>query len=229
MNSSIVMSSKTDYKAFLKVMQIIDKQAAPAYAAETLNQTADSVTRQQERNIRKRMIVRSKYTINSTMMAGAKPYRALNKARGRDINRMFSRSGSVSPYLWMQDLQGNKDFIEKGLFGGAVPIPLLKVRISKSKKKSIAKKYRLGPLDRLSSGEFKNDQFIGRPRGGGAKGLYQRIGDKDVMLRNLESKQIRIKDTNFHEDAVKRRATASLIYARFKRSSIRELKRKGVI
>ena len=71
--------------------------------------------------------------------------------------------------------------------------------------------------------------FIGKP-GNQPYGIYERIrkNKRMRMIRNLESKQIKIKGTNFHSDAVKKYGTKQFIAAQFKKEFHRIMKVKRV-
>lgn len=226
MRNSVVMSADVDTKAYMKAMSIIAKDSLPTAVAETLNMTADAVTKQQISRV-KRMTIRTPYTLKSMQSAGARPYKALNKARGHNLKTMFSRAGTFSSYLWKQDEGG--DF--KAQAGGAVPIATRSARTGKSINKAIAKRYRLKP-GALPDGPFgeTGKEFIGSPRGTTEKGarprgLYVRSGNNKrlTMVRNLESDVIHIKPTGFHSKSVDSKGSNSLIAKRFKRFAQKEI------
>lgn len=210
-----------DTRKYMLAIKILNKDALPKVVAETLNRTADATTKQQIKNVKKDLTVRTKYTINSMQRKG----HAINHARGKNVDRMFSRAGTFSPYLWMQE----ENFTKKGL-SGPVAIPTLSTRVSKNIKKSIRKKYRLAPGQSTESGTGTN-WFIGIPKGKGRpKGLYERTNKnkKLRMLRNLEHDEVKIKGTHFHSDAVKKYGTQQFIKAQFIKVSKRVLKQKGL-
>jgi hypothetical protein len=201
----------------------------PEAMAETLNQTADAVTRRQIKNVQRRLRVRTKYTTNSMKSGRAKPYHALNKAMGRNINRMYSRAGTFSDYLWLQE----DDQTVEGLNSGPVPIPTTKARTSDSIMKAIRKKYRLSENQNLDIGEIGSEhrQFIGVPKGGGRpKGLYERRNNNKrlVMIRNLEKRKVNIKGVHFHRDAVRQYGTPQYIESKFNRVAVRMLRARGL-
>lgn len=215
-------------------MAAVKNTRLPDSARDALNAVADAVTTRQNRNIKKQMIVRSRYTMRSTQNPRARPYQALNKAQGRKMKRMFSRAGSFSPYLWIQE----NDTTVRGL-SGAVPIPQLAARTGRSIQKSIARRYRLPRSARL--GRTPGSREIGRTSAGsvwvgvpkglhrGRKrpfGVYERRGRYRLrMLRSLESDTARIKGTRFHADAVGRYGTEAFISQAFARELRRRLRR----
>jgi hypothetical protein len=217
------MSFKVDVdtRAYMNAMKLLGQEVLPEVVAETLNQTAEAVTKESLRNVKKRMIVRTKFTINSLTRAGARPYRALNKARGRNVQRMFSRAGSISPYLGIQDTGG----VQRPESGQRVPIPTLQARTGRSIQKSIARRYNLGSMGNIGSdGRF----FIGTPKGGGRPlGLYERYqgGKRLRMIRNLESAQVTVPASRWHRDAAEEMGNQRFIRARFKRRAQQRLQR----
>jgi len=210
----------------MQAMRLLGREVLPQVIAETLNETADAVTRRSLRYLQKRLTVRTKYTTNSLTRAGAKPYRALNKARGTNIQRMYSRAGSMSPYLATQDtgesIRGSK----------RRPIPTLNTRVSKSEAKSIAGRYNLGKM-----GDIAGDKryFIGEPKGyakmkkhkGGPLGLWERYNKnkKIRLLRDLSEYQVDVPGTNWHRDAADEMGQQRFIRARFKRRAQQRLQR----
>lgn len=214
-----------DTTKYTIALKIYGREALPKAVAETLNRTADAVTKQQIKNVKKDMIIRSPFTLRSMTMRGARPYKALNKARGLDLKKMFSRAGTISRYLWMQE----ENFTKKGL-SGPIPIPTLATRVGKNKKKTVRKVFRLSPSQSLADGEIGNNMFIGKPQGMNRRGLYLRGPRKGVLtlLRNLEHDEVKLKGKGFHSKAVKRFGTAQFIKAQFFKVSKRILKIKGI-
>lgn len=211
----------TDTKAWMMAMKIIGKDALPESVAETLNITADAVTKQQMKNVQSDFIVRTKFTMNSMKSGRAKPYLALNKARGKNMKTMFSRSGTFSSYLWKQEEGGTFSGVD-----GPVPIATLEARTSKSKKKAIARRYRIKKTMPLDNGSIENNQFIGVVNG--KRGLYQRTKKGGLsMLRNLGSNKIRIRGTGFHSKAVDKKGTNQLVSTRFRRIAQKKIDKVG--
>lgn len=220
-----------DWEVF---MRAVKNTRLPDSARDALNSVADAVTVRQNRNIKREMIVRSRYTMRSTQNPRARPYKALNKAQGRNMKRMFSRSGTFSPYLWLQE----NDTTVRGL-SGPVPIPQLAARTGRSIRKSIARRYRLPRSARLRKTPGSREigrtaagsVWVGLPKGlhRGRKrpfGIYERRGKFRLrMLRSLESDTARIKGTRFHADAVARYGTEAFISEAFARELRRRLRR----
>ncbi len=216
------MSVSVDAKEMLRAFRKMSKEDFPEAVAGTLNRVANAVTVQQIRNVKSEFTVRTKYTINSMTSSYAKPFKALNKARGKNVRLMFSRSGTFSKYLWMQE----NDTVRRLESGGPLPIATDEARMSKSQKKAIKRVYRLTGEENLRKGAFDLDGtfrfFIGEPRGifrGKERryGLYERRNKnkKLVMLRNLESESAHIKGQHFHQKAVDKSGNEKTISAAF--------------
>lgn len=217
--------AEVDTRKYIAAMRMLGNDILPQVVAETLNETADAVTRRSLRYLDRRLIVRTKFTTNSLTRGGARPYKALNKARGKNIRAMYSRAGSVSSYLGVQDSGG----VKRADKGNRVPIPTLNARTGKRLERSIAKRYNLGKMgDIAKDGRF----FIGAPKGvyqGGRRplGMYERYrGNKRLrMLRNFESTSVRVPASNWFSNASDELGAPRFIQARFRRNAERRLKR----
>lgn len=214
-------TAEVNTQAYMRAMRMLGREVLPQVVAEALNETADAVTRRSLRNLKQRLTIRTKFTINSLTRAGARPYHALNAARGRNIQRMFSRAGSMSPYLGIQDRGGTV----RPRRGRRVPIPTREARTGRNLSRSIARRYNLRNMGNIGTdGRY----FIGRPKGGGRPvGMYERYqGNKRLrMLRNLESAQVTVPASRWHTDAAQQLGTQTLIRARFKRAAQHRLDR----
>ena len=202
LNNKTALFTSTDFGDYDVTMKAIQNTYIPDAVAKTLNETAQNVTIEQIRNVRKSFTIRSPYTLPSMTSSRAKPYKSLNKATGREIKRMFSRAGTTSSYLWLQE----EDQTIHGITGN-VPIPTLATRINKDYKRQISSPNRIKRTLSLRDGRTGTNTFIGRPKGGGRRrGLYRRTNKntKLVMLRNLESKTVNIKGVGFHKKAINR-------------------------
>jgi hypothetical protein len=213
--------AEVDTRAYIHAMRLLGNDLLPQVVAETLNETADAVTKRSLRYLNRRLTVRTKFTTNSLKRTGARPFHALNKARGRNVQRMFSRSGSISPYLGIQDAGGK----QKPKRGSRVPIPTLSARTGKNLSKSIASRYNLGRMGDISrDGRF----FIGTPKGNqGPLGLYERYqGNRKIrMIRNLASQEVTVPASRWFSDASDELGSQRFIRARFQRNARRRLQR----
>lgn len=210
-----ILSADVETKGLMTALKIISKESLPKAVAETLNITADMVTKQQIANVKSDFVIRTNFTLNSMKSGRARPYQALNKAKGQNLQRMFSRAGTFSKYLWLQE---NNQTI-KGL-RGPIPMATRKARISKSQRKAIRKVYRIDETDALKDGNYGSDPniFIGKAGKSKRRGMYKRMkGGKITALRSLDVESAKIKGTGFHSKAVKRKGNNQLIVQRFKR------------
>lgn len=205
-------TADVETKKYIHAMRFLSKEALPATVAETLNSTADAVAGQSKKNVQKRLIVRTKFTLNSI--------RQDRHARGNDIDRMFSRAGTISKYLPIQEEGGTVRADNR-----RIPIPTVQARRSRSLQKPISKPYRMNVLN-IGGGRF----FIGNPKGGNRPlGIWERYQNKKRLrlIRNLESSQVQIRGENWFSDAVKKYGTAQFIRAQFLKIAKRRLSEYG--
>lgn len=211
---SSAFSIDVDTRAYTQAMKMLSDEALPRAVASTLNATADAVKNEAQRNVRRKMIVRTQYTINSI--------RQDRTARGRNIRAMFSRVGSLSPYLPIQDEGGTVRADRM-----RIPIPTLQARTSRSIRRAIAGRYRMNAMGAFGKG---GRFFMGRPRGGNRPvGVWERTNrNKRIrLIRNLEHRQVRIRPTRWFSDAIGRYGTYQFINAQYRAAARRELRRIG--
>jgi len=207
-----IMSADVEIKDLMRAMKLIKKDALPEAVAMTLNFTADQVTKRQIQNVKNDFTIRTPFTLRSMESGRAKPFKALNKAKGKILKRMFSRAGTFSKYLWTQEENKTIEGID-----GPIPIATKSARTAKSERRAIAKRFRISRNAKLRPGPFGDSgkQFIGKI--GGKMGLWQKMRNGLRLLRNLENDKVKIKGTHFHEKAVKKKASKQLIVKRFKK------------
>jgi len=214
-----MFSAETDTQGYIRLMKRLGNRVLPEVVADALNDTADETTRASLKNLHDSVIVRRKFTTNSFTSKRAKPYKALNKAMGHKVERMFSRSGTYSPYLATQEYGDTLDP------SGRVPIPVKETARGGNIEKSIRSRYNLGKMGDLDgSGRY----FIGEPKGKDRPlGIYERYqSNKRLrMLRNLESSQVKVPRQGFHKRAVARHGTSKDVAAHFRRHASRRLRR----
>jgi len=200
-------------------MRLLGKTVLPETVADSLNMTAEAVTEAGRKNIKRRLTVRTKFTLNSLTGRSAQPYDALNKAMGHNIQRMYSRAGTKSPYLSTQET-GDKITAD----GSRVPIPTLAARRGQQQRR-ISRAYNLRNMGEIgTTGRF----FIGVPKGGSRPlGIYERYqSNKRLrMIRNLESRSVTVPAVHWHKDAVRRFGTQQFIAAQFKKAAQKRLSR----
>lgn len=207
-------SANIDTRSYMAAMRILGKQVLPTVMADTLNGVAAANAKQMKKNVEKRMIVRTKFTTNSI--------RQDRHARGSNISRMFSRVGSVSPYLAIHDEGGIIKAERK-----KIPIPTLQARVSRSKQRRIARRYAMNRMD-IGESQSYGKFFMGKPRGGNRRvGIYERHHNNKrlTMIRNIESEQVKIDPNHWFSDSLKKYGTSQFIQAQFKKHAKRRLRR----
>lgn len=184
--------------------------ALPDAVAAALNETAASITRRSQDNVRRRLTVRAQYTLNSIKQD--------RHARGRVVERMFARTGTRSPYLPIQNRGGVIRARNR-----SVPIPTVAARTARSLNRRIAGRYAMNKMGNIGSdGRF----FMGSPRGGGRPaGIWERhSGNRRLrLLRRLGNSQVTVPASRWFDDAIA--AHAHLAPARFRREANRRLAR----
>jgi hypothetical protein len=178
--------------------------ALPDAAAEALNETADSITTRSRHNVRSRLTVRAKYTINSI--------RTKARAKGGNVDRMYAISGTMSPYLPIQNVGGTIKAKRR-----SVPIPTVAAR-GGAYSRRILPRFRMNKMSDLDgSGRY----FMGRPKGGNRPyGIWQRDkGGGLTLLRRLGHSEVDVPATDWFTDAIK--SHAHLLSARFRRAARR--------
>ncbi len=198
-------SADVEIKGYMTTMKFISKEALPGAVVDTLNNTAQANERKMKKNVEKRMIVRTPYTLKSIKQD--------RHARGQNIARMFSRVGSISPYLAIHDEGGIVQAENK-----KIPIPTLQARTGKNIRKRIARRYKMNEMD------IGSNFFMGKPASR-RLGIYERRKHRMVMIRNLESSQKKIDPNRWFSDSLKKYGTPQYIRAQFIRAAKKRLKR----
>jgi hypothetical protein len=191
--------AEVETQKYVQAMKLFDKHALPRTVADTLNGVAEAVSKQAKINVQKRLIVRTKFTTNSI--------RQDRHARGTNIEKMYSRAGSISPYLRIQDQGGIVQADDQRL-----PIPTLEARTGRSNTRAVARRYRMNQLGALKRNK---KYFIGRPNGA-PLGIYERKKKRKLkMIRSLEKERITVPASRFFSDSVKKYGTSQFIRAQF--------------
>ncbi len=188
---------------YIRALKMIGGQALPEAIASSLNAPAAAIEKAARKNAQARLIIRTKFTINSIKQD--------RHARGLNVSKMFSRVGTSSTYLWKHD----KGMVEKAE-RSRVPIPTLEAR-GGSESRRIVRRYYMNAVGNLdgAGGKF----FIGKPANQPSLpvGIYERTNknNKIKMIRNLSQTQVKIPATNFYSDAEKKYGTEQYIRAQF--------------
>lgn len=178
-----------DFKIYMKKMKRLGSDILQTVVTRTINNIGQEAHQKSQENVRNRFMLRNKYTERSLRYFPAKP-----RKNWLQINAI---SGSTSDYMDEQDSGG----FRKPKRGRKAPVVALAARGNK-RGAVVRKKYRAGFL-----GE---NQFIGKPRGGGKNlgsvvGVYERFGKnhKLRMIRSLEYAEVKIQARHWHTDGMK--------------------------
>jgi hypothetical protein len=149
-NMSNGWNADIETRKWIQGMNTFAKKDHPRVVADSLNAPASAIEKHSRKNVERRLIVRTSFTLNSI--------RQDRQARGGNIDRMYSRVRTNSPYLAIQD-QGGVIRAE----GSKRAIPLVSSRTGQNIRKRIAKRYKINELGKLRGNpKF----FMGKPRGG---------------------------------------------------------------
>lgn len=205
-------SASFDTRVLIQRLQWMGGTVLPDTVAIALNETADAITERSKANVRRKLTVRTPFTVNSI--------RTKSRARGRNVNRMFARTGTISSYLPQQNVGG----IVRAR-GRTHAIATVESRIGKSLQNRVSPRY---SINNLGPSRARNTRtFFGRPKNWeGPSGIWLKYinnaGKRAVrFLRRLDHPTIDIPASNWFNDAIN--AHGRLVGARFKRAAERRL------
>lgn len=212
-----MVRAEVDIARFRNMLRGIGRDALPEAVALALNETAEAVHKAALKNVKKTFVIRTKFTTNSI--------RVFNKASGDDINKMFARVGSISPYLADHD-QGES-------YPERETLPTLAAR-KRNYKNSVVRRWRHDKI-----GEFRTtyagsgSAFMGTPRGSDGRpyGIYVRhnANKRLTMVKVVTTKTPKVDAKEWFSQPVKRFGTIEFTHDRFHKAAIEMLKKKGVI
>jgi hypothetical protein len=168
----------------MKKLTAIRKSAAPLTMRMTLNDLAYVAAARAHGSMKKRFVLRNKWTQRGLVVEHAKQ---------REIRDMRAIVGHRAEYMLTQE--------EGGTVRGRKsrkPIPTRQARISKSTKKVVRKAYRMRNLN------VSSKYFVASP--GGRLGIFQRIGRRGkrvVMLWDLSRRRVHVPRRPWLEPVVK--------------------------
>ena len=205
-----MISIEANTDDFLKQMRRYARKEIPHAVRGSLLATGDAIVNRAKRNVKKDLIVRTPFTLNSI--------RVLGRPRGTDIGRMFCMVGSISRYLAIHDEGGVRPSSK-----GEIPSPTTATRTGGNERRRISPRYRMDRAE--SSGAFRLE-----PAGGKLKhsGIFIRKRKALVLLRLFKESQYNIKGVKWFSDPVKRYGNSHFIQAQFRRIARHILDRKGV-
>ena len=177
MGKKLGFAVSVDTQAFIKAMDLVNKEYFPKAITETVNTIGAAFLSRAKQSMEKELIIRSNYTRKSMFIYKSK-YRT-----GRQISRINCKVGSRSPYMAIQEFGGTVKAQRR-----FVPIPTVAGR-GGDLRKAIPRRLRMSSINVDSSeGGF----MIGTPRGRRTRGLYQRKGGRLIMLRNLTKGSVQV-------------------------------------
>lgn len=185
-----------DINAYIDALVKIRANVIPRAVRKALTDTAFRVRRDSIKKINSRLIIRNKYSERSIRV---KP------AIGSRIDTMESQTGSLLEYMRLQE-EGTVVSAKRS----RLAIPTSRSRISQSKTKPVASRYRLNNIGQVKGKGSK--VFAANLR---RKGFYIRKSKQLIMIRNLEKKSVTIKPVRWLSDATEHEATRDKMSRRF--------------
>lgn len=189
-------------------LAFFSKEAMARAVAESLNRPAAQVHKAAIDNVRRKLTVRTDFTLKSIVNDW--------RARGNIPGKMVARVGSKSKYLPAHDGGATIDAKER-----RVPVPVLSSR-GGSVDKAILQKYRMNVFGQFA----KNPRFFaGKPKGNRFKlvGIYERRGKSLLLLRHLEAQKVEIPKTSWFSDAVEKYGTSAVVQEVFREAATDEI------
>ena len=190
-------------EALKRQLQRYNKDALPKAVAAALNAVGGAAHRQAERNVRTRFTIRNKFTMRSLRLFSANPK--------PDIKRINAITGTISPYLPLQETGGTVRARRK-----AIAIPTKNARISRSKARPVASRFRMNRMGQVARG---NKFFMMRSKSGKLGIFTRRTKRKLVMVRDLSVRSFHLRAKNWHSDAVRKFNRRSLYMSAFIRQA----------
>jgi hypothetical protein len=183
-----------DHKKYLNFLRAINKQAHAESVRNLLNFQAKGSEKEIKKTVKRKFEIRTKYTLNSIKQD--------RQPLGNNINRMFSRVVTVSPYLYKQ---------EDGFKEDRKTIPTKFTRQNNFKKvvKRLYRQDKLGNFGAKYYATTARGFFLGKPKGslrGNERGygIWMRHNNNKRLtkIKNVSRSDIMIKPTKFFQDAI---------------------------
>ncbi len=185
-----MFSYEADIKKFNKILRKLSTEAIPRAIASTLTRQAEVTNIQALTNIKKKLIVRTPFTTKSLRVSKSRPK--------PNISAMYSKAGTISPYLPIQETGGTIPAREK-----VHAIPTLQSRVGKQKAGRIGKKFTMAQMAE-QVGDPGSKFFFMRGKSGKKGIFYRKSKKKIVKVRDISKRFIRIKATHWFSEAVKK-------------------------
>ena len=196
---------EVETRALERQLKQYRRDALPKAVAGSINAVSLAAHRQSERNVRTRFTIRNRFTLRSLKRWSANPK--------PDIRRINSVTGTISPYLPLQEEGGTVRARRQKM-----AIPTKSARISRSKSRPVASRFRMNRIGQVSRG---NKFFMMRSKAGKLGIFTRRTKRKLVMVRDLSVRSFHLRARHWHRDAIRKFNRRSLYMSVF----IREAKK----
>ena len=183
-----MFSITTDVKSWTRKMNRVNKELLPQAIGATVNTACKGAHGRGLKTLQKDFTLRNKYTERSLKL-----YQNKYKP-GRSIDRINAVTGSISPYLPIQETGGTIRAKNERL-----PIPTLAGRRGRWDR-PIPPSLRMNRMGEIGT---EGSKFFFMSSRGGKKGIfYRRTKKKIEKVRDISKRFIRIKPTRWHSKAV---------------------------
>jgi len=204
-----MISITTDVKAWTRKMNRVNRELLPKAITETVNTACKGAHTRIVKNLRKDFTLRNTYTERSLKLWQSK-YKP-----GRSIDRINATTGSISPYLPLQETGGVVRAKKS-----KIPVPTLAGRRGKWRR-PIPPSLRMNRMGQIGGPSSK---FFFMTGAGGKKGIFYRKSKKKVVkVRDISRRSYRVKGTRWHSKAVAHFAKASTFARIFVHHARRQL------
>lgn len=196
---------RVEMKDLERQLKRYNQDALPKAVAASINAVSGAAHSQSERNVRTRFTIRNRFTMRSMKLWKANPK--------PDIRRINSVTGTISSYLPLQEKGGTVRARRQRM-----AIPTKAARISRSKSRPVARRFRMNRMGQVGSG---GKFFVMRSKRGKLGIFTRRTKRQLVMVRDLSVRSFHLRAKNWHSDAVRKFNKKSL----YMRVFIREAKK----
>ena len=180
-----MFSYEADIKKYNKTLRKLSREAIPRAIAATLNRQATITKDRAIANMKKKLTIRTPYTLKSMRISESRPK--------PNIGAMYSKTGTISPYLPLQETGGVVRARRQ-----RIPIPTTAARRGKSRAGVIAPQFRMSKIGQVGRGSKFFYMRLRKP------GIFTRKGKRLIMIRDLSVSSYRIEPTGWFSEAVKK-------------------------
>ena len=183
-----MFSVESDIKAYTRKMNKINKELLPQAIGATVNTACKGAHARITKGLQKDFTLRNTYTERSLKL-----YQNKYKP-GRSIDRINAVTGSISPYLPIQETGGTIRAKNQRL-----SVPTLAGRRGRWRK-PIPPSLRFNRMGEIGT---QGSKFFFMTSRGGKKGIFRRRSKKKIeKVRDISKRYIRIKPMRWHSKAV---------------------------